>query len=470
MKQVKIIASALLIVMMMGCNSSSKKEATTKEKLTDQEIENIVRHSFQYVAMYNVTNNFAMMEANPLNTGGWNKTKFATKLTDHTVKAIARPNNDTYYILSTLDLRDDAIIISYPAINSKYVSLETSAYDHYIDVPLSTSKGDFEKPTTILYYTDRTKNYQGEAIEGIDKTMKMTGDFAVAFLRLAPHINDKERANGIIKSLDAYKLSTLAEFQGKQPVKVSPVDFPAYGNDQMVFKNNFLEVMQFVFNHTSFDPNDAMDNEALTIFASIGIKPNSKLDSTKVAMIDGNRFAEIAAKIAKESLATWNNPSGNPHINDVFLPKGEMTLDVMVMQSAVGPIGLPASEALYPGIGTVSGEPLNDMNDYVIKMKKEELPPATAFWSTTLYDYKNGFFIPNDRHKYIVGENGGMKLNKEGGIEIYIAAEKPEGVPEENWLPINRENIDLDVILRIYAPDVEKMKNWKAPKAEKIIQ
>jgi hypothetical protein len=39
-----------------------------------------------------------------------------------------------------------------------------------------------------------------------------------------------------------------------------------------------------------------------------------------------------------------------------------------------------------------------------------------------------------------------MKLNKDGGIEIYIAAEKPEGVPEENWLPIIRrdESLNLD--------------------------
>lgn len=468
MKQVKIITSALLIVMMMGCNSSSKKEAPNKEKLTDQEIENIVKHSYQYVAMYNVANNFAMMESNPLCTKGWNKTHFSTTFTDHTVKAIARPNNDTYYIISTLDLRDDAIIISYPAFNSKYVSLETSSYDHYVNVPLATSKGDFKIPTTILYYTDRTKNYQGESIEGVDKTMKMSCDFAVAFLRLAPHVNDKERAASIIKSLDDYKLITLSEFQGKQPVKVSPVNFPTYGNDQMVFKNNFLEVMQFVFNYTTFDPNDAMDNEALATFASIGIKPNQKFDSAKIAKIDGVRFAEIAAKVAKESLATSNNPSGNPFINDQFLPKGEMTLDAMVVQSAVGPVGLPASQALYPAISTKSGEPLNDMNDYVIRMTKDELPPATAFWSTTLYDLKNGYFIPNDRHKYIVGENGGMKLNKEGGIEIYIAAKKPEGVPEENWLPINRENIDLDVMMRIYAPDAEKMKSWEVPKAEKI--
>ncbi|UCF95622.1 MAG: DUF1214 domain-containing protein, partial [Desulfobacterales bacterium] len=28
------------------------------------------------------------------------------------------------------------------------------------------------------------------------------------------------------------------------------------------------------------------------------------------------------------------------------------------------------------------------------------MPPAKAFWSVTLYDMQNGFFIPNDRKKY----------------------------------------------------------------------
>ena len=61
-----------------------------------------------------------------------------------------------------------------------------------------------------------------------------------------------------------------------------------------------------------------------------------------------------------------------------------------------------------------------------------------------------------------------MKLNADGGIEIVIAAEKPEGVPAENWLPIERKDLGLNIILRIYAPDLEKMKTWQAPKAEKI--
>jgi len=94
--------------------------------------------------------------------------------------------------------------------------------------------------------------------------------------------------------------------------------------------------------------------------------------------------------------------------------------------------------------------------------------PARAFWSFTLYDAVKGFFIPNEHKKYSVGENAGMKLNEDGGIEIYIAAKKPADVPEENWLPIERKDLDMNMVLRIYAPDLEKMKTWEAPKAEKL--
>lgn len=48
------------------------------------------------------------------------------------------------------------------------------------------------------------------------------------------------------------------------------------------------------------------------------------------------------------------------------------------------------------------------------------------------------------------------------------AAQQPEGVPAENWLPINRKDEGIDLIMRIYVPDLEKMKTWEAPKAEKL--
>jgi len=79
-----------------------------------------------------------------------------------------------------------------------------------------------------------------------------------------------------------------------------------------------------------------------------------------------------------------------------------------------------------------------------------------------------GFFIPNDRKKYSVGLNGGMKVDANGGIAICIAAKRPTGVPEENWLPIARRDEGLSTILRIYVQELGALKTWTAPKVEKF--
>jgi hypothetical protein len=165
----------------------------------------------------------------------------------------------------------------------------------------------------------------------------------------------------------------------------------------------------------------------------------------------------------------WNEPKEvGPFLFKLFQPKGHMDIDTMVLQSAVGPVGQPADQAMYPGVATSDGKPMNAQHDYVIRMTKDELPPAIAFWSATLYDTKQGFFIPNPEKKYSVGQNAGMKLNASGGIEIHIAAKQPKGVPAENWLPITRGDLGLDVIMRVYQPDLKQMKTWKAPMAELV--
>jgi hypothetical protein len=436
--------------------------------LSDADVENIVRRSYQYVAMYNVINKHAVLHGKLTGTDGWNVNVADTQLKDHNYREIARPNNDTLYSASVLDLRNEPVVIEYPAFDSKYVVLETSAYDHYCEIPLSTTRGDFQRPVKILYYTARTKGYSGEAVEGVDMIMEMSGDFVGAFLRVMPHASEPQRMKKNIATMQALKIQTLSEHLGKSAEPADTVDSPAVGTDLEAFENNFLEVMQFVFNHTTFDPEDEMDQGVLAAMKPLGVEPGKDLDADVAADFDGKTFAEIARRVAQQEMAILTSPKGKAFEKERFKPKGQMTLDVMVSQSVTGPIGVPADQAMYPSILTADGAPMNAQHDYVLRMSKEELPPARAFWSVTLYDQKNGFFIPNDRKKYSVGENAGMKLNADGGIEIYIAAEQPEDIPEENWLPITRKDELLDIVMRIYAPDLEKMKTWSAPKAEII--
>ena len=463
MKTTNQILSMICVIGMLWTSSLQAAE------LSKADTENLVKRSYQYVALYNTITGWALDDKSAFYSDGFNNTFKAKGLLNATARDIPRPNNDTLYVMSMLDLRAEPVIVHYPAFSSRFVSLETSALDHYVNIPLATSKGDFKKPTNILYYSAHTEGYSGQPVKGVDKIMEMSGDYAAAFLRVMPEANDPKKFKANMTAIKNVKLQTLSEFQGKAAKPVVKAVFPPYGSTFNTFGTDFLPVMQFVFNHTSFDPNNEMDVAALAALKAVGVEPGKQYDPARAAALDDKQLKATAEQIAKQQVAIWDDPKkAGSFLTKPFQPKGHMDIDTMVLQSAVGPLGQPASQAMYPGIGTTDGKPMNAQHNYVIRMTKDQLPPAIAFWSVTLYDAKQGFFIPNKENKYSVGQNAGMKLNASGGIEIHIAAEQPKGVPAANWLPITRGDLDLDIIMRLYQPDLQKMKTWKAPKAELV--
>ena len=453
----RLITATLMAAIFMTSSGAAKA-------LTGKEVENLVKRSYQYVAMYNVNNKGAMM------VGGWNACFADTKLKDHTLKDIARVNNDSLYITCMLDLRHDPVILKIPAFDSKYVSLMITGYDHFVSIPMATRLGDFDEPQKMLIFSARTEGYDGDPVKGVDRLFEASGDFVSAVFRVMPHASDPERFARITEEMQTIKLTTLSEYRGGKAKPLDDIEFPAIGEtDFDIFENNLLEVMQFAFNHTSFEAINEVDQELLTAYEPLGVAPGKAYDPKQVTQLDGKRFRQTAERIFAEEMAkTTDAAFQEKALVGMFLPRGEIDLELLLFQSVLGPIGQPAVEAVYPSILTVDGEPMNASHDYVIRMPADNMPPAGAFWSFTLYDTQNGFFIPNDLKKYSVGENGGMKLNDEGGIEVYVAAEKPEGVPDENWLPLNRGDYEIDVILRLYVPDLDKFKTWSPPVAEKL--
>ncbi|MGW8248839.1 MAG: DUF1214 domain-containing protein [Acidiferrobacterales bacterium] len=446
-------------------------QAGAQLELTDEQVRNIVRQAYRFVAMYNVNNKMAFDSKNPMSTGGLNRFKANTKLLDHTMKAIARPNNDTLYVSALIDLSHEPVIIESPAFDSMYVSMMITGYDHYVNIPMSTRQGDFAAPSRLLIYSARTPGYAGEAVEGVDKIFETTGDFVSVVYRVMPHASEPERMQRNLEEMQSIRAVPLSEFlPGSVAATGGDIDFPDFGRtDYDVFGNNFLEVMQFVFNHTTFDPDDEIDQNVLAAMEPLGVVPGTEFDPGNVAQIDGVRFRAAAESVFEEEMAKTSDPVFAARIGtNLFKPKGQMTEEVLLYQSLSGPIGQPASEAVYPSLTTTEGAPMNAMNDYVVRMTTDQMPPATAFWSLTLYDTANGFFIPNDRKKYSVGENGGMQLDDEGGIAVYVSEEQPEGVPPDNWLPLVRGDYAIDLVMRVYAPDLEEYATWTPPKAEVV--
>ena len=91
------LALPLVLLAITACDRPGQAAASVDATapLADAQVEELVRRSYQYVAMFNVNNKFALDVSNPMNTGGYNSVFANTKLADHRLESIARPNNDT---------------------------------------------------------------------------------------------------------------------------------------------------------------------------------------------------------------------------------------------------------------------------------------------------------------------------------------------------------------------------------------
>ena len=256
-------------------------------------------------------------------------------------------------------------------------------------IPLSTVFGDYKKPVKLLFYTARTKGYKaGDKVPGIDTYLEMSGDFATAFHRLMPESNNPVKHATILKQIGQLNLITLSQFLKKPTADTTAAVFPAYGTtDADIFGANLLEVMQFVFNHTTFNPADSIDQALLAAYKPLGIEPGKEYNAAAAAKIDGDMFRKVSLEVKEANLAIMADPKeALALLFQAFKPKGQMNLQTLIFQSVVGPIGQPADQALYPPINTADGKPMNATSTYVVKMTKAGLPPANAFWSATLYD------------------------------------------------------------------------------------
>ncbi|GAA6191968.1 DUF1254 domain-containing protein [Phaeobacter sp. NW0010-22] len=102
--------------------STNPATPTQPVELGETELRNFFERSYQYVAMLNL-------------------------------------NNDTLYAGAMVDVTEGPMVMTFPAFYSVYASLMVTGYDHYVNIPLSKVAGDIAKPTSILFYSDRTPAY-----------------------------------------------------------------------------------------------------------------------------------------------------------------------------------------------------------------------------------------------------------------------------------------------------------------------
>jgi hypothetical protein len=111
------------------------------------------------------------------------------------------------------------------------------------------------------------------------------------------------------------------------------------------------------------------------------------------------------------------------------------------------------------------GKPLTGANKYVLHFAKNEIPPAAAFWSITLYD-KDGFLTTNALDRHAIGDRDALKFDADGSLDLYFQTESPGQDKEADWLSAAG---DFNLLMRLYAPKATALDGrWVPPPVKRV--
>jgi hypothetical protein len=136
------------------------------------------------------------------------------------------------------------------------------------------------------------------------------------------------------------------------------------------------------------------------------------------------------------------------------------------MGAKIGIYGNTASEAIYPGYFVdVNGKvPDASKTPYLLRFEEGQLPPASAFWSITMYDGKTKHLVANSLDRYLLNSTmlKSFKFADDGSLTISVHKDSPGADKEANWLPA--PDGPFYIVMRIYFPKAEALNGtWKKP-------
>jgi len=197
----------------------------------------------------------------------------------------------------------------------------------------------------------------------------------------------------------------------------------------------------------------------------IGIEPGESFDPDKAAPAVRAALESAPADAQQLMAATFptiarvtNGWGMNTNTMGVY---GNWHLKrAIVAQAGLG-ANLP-EDAIYPvNLADSTGKPLHGANRYTLHFEKGAMPPASAFWSVTLYD-DDGYQIANALNRFAVSSWMPFIYNADGSLDLYFQNESPGADKEANWLPAPKGA--FNVMMRLYAPRTDVLTGkWNPP-------
>ncbi|MBB3699444.1 DUF1254 domain-containing protein [Flammeovirga yaeyamensis] len=384
---------------------------------------------------------------------------------DASNKMVVGFNVDCLYSFAGLDLEQEPYILSVPEIKDRYWIMQIlNAWNDVVAGPGVRTYG--EKGGNFMI---AGPNWKGTIPDGVELIRSNTNITCIGGRLYSSGKEDYPMVNAIQDEIKLTPLSAWgSDYTPPTEVALTDIEFPMDVNEsvqKMSAEEFFSNLNRLLVGNLTYEA----DKDVIHHFKKINIEAGQDFNL--------NEFSDDVQKAIKEGFQ-----EGHEKLEEIIAHLGEikngwtLTYDMgrygteYELRAGWSYIGLGGNiieDAFYPVTRVdENGDDLTGDNKYELTFAHDDLPPAYAFWSVTMYD-KDQYLVDNELDRYALSDINDLKYNEDGSLTIYIQNERPSDDKMSNWLPAPKD--DIRVTLRLYSPH-EKVsdRTWIPPTIKKV--
>jgi hypothetical protein len=377
------------------------------------------------------------------------------------------PNTDTPYSYLWADLRAEPIVITMPGIEPGryYTGQLVDLYTHNFAYLGTRTYGNDGGHFLVV-----GPGWKGESPEGIRAVIPCETELCYVLLR-TQLFNESDL--GHVRAIQAgMRAQPLSQFLGRPAPEASPAvawPRPAAGMTETPAIFGYLSfLLQFAPTHPS-------EEGLMRRFSRLGIGAGHSFDAATLSPEIKRAVEDGIADVGQQDFETLMKRvnAGELGSADVFGTREFLQNNYLYrfIGAKLGIYGNSAEEAIYPTYFADADKNKLDASRhrYTLRFERNQLPPAGAFWSITMYDGQTQLLVHNPLRRYLLNSTmlDTLKRAEDGSLTIHVRKDSPGAELESNWLPAPDGPFYL--ILRLYMPGREALDGtWKQPPLKRI--
>ena len=371
-------------------------------------------------------------------------------------KIVVAPNVDTLYSIAHLDLGREPVVLSHPAMGSRFFDFELlDPYTNVVGYIGSRTTGARARRTAIVW-----SGRPGRVPRGVKVLRVPYRRIWIIGRTLVRTPSDMSAARRLMRRYSLVPLSRL-----KNPPKPSS---RKPGTPKPAALPEGLEFFDALAAALAQNPPPRRDGAILARLAEVGIAPGrgpTRAGSRRRCArgwpraIGWPRRTSPLEPGPRRSPGRWPQGAGTRR-TPASAPTGPTT--GCVPRSPWPAWANTPEEAMYPiALSDSEGRLLDGSHRYTVTFAPGQTPPVRAFWSLTMYTL-DGFLVANPDRVYVLGDTHPPLVKRpDGSVVIAVQQSRPADATV-NWLPTPSGGFRLN--LRLYWPHRTALNGaWKPP-------